>query len=805
MDTLLQDTRFAIRSLLKAPLVAALCVLCLAIGIGLNASIYSAVYAVFFRPFSFAEPERLVWISERNDRIGWDDVAVAYETFDDMRGQASELEQVAGFSGRSITLSDSDEPVRLRGAGVSWNLFPVLGVQPHLGRGFREDEDRKGAPGVLLLGYGVWEKRYGGDSSVVGRSIIVNGQPHTIVGVMPQGFMFPEREEAWIPIAPVLDGSSRESRAVSVVGRLRTGGSATIASTQLAEVSRRLEKQYPQVYEQWRIEAIPLRDAFMDRETKLVISTMMGAVTFVLLIACANVANLLLARATTRSREVAIRAALGASRMRIVRQLLTESVVLALVACPVGIWIGYWLLGLIVGTIPEGDLPYYYVFRMDAPVLAYTVVLAIVVGLVFGLAPAMQAARGNLQKALKDGGRGSGSGGGRHRLRTALAVSEVALSMVLLVGASLFVRSWVNMQRQTGGIVTENMLTMRFYLPGARYDAGNAISRRVEDVVERVRAVPGVEFAAASNLIPIDGGGSGGLVEVEGQPVVNRSQAPRVFWTGVTDQWFETLGVPLLSGRLLTAAETRDSSLVAVINESMARRLWPSGEPLGKRFRLLQEGDSPWLTVVGVTRDFREEDNVGAMSPSFFVSYRYLPSRNTGLIIRADREPTQLTSAIRGALRASDPTMPVFGVASMEEVRNIALWNHRLFGWLFSLFGFVALLLASIGVYGVIAYGVSQRTQEIGVRVALGAQPADVIRMVVRGGITLALAGVVLGLVAALGVTRVIQSLLVEVSATDPLSFIGVTFFLGAIALLASYVPARRATRVDPMTALRNE
>jgi len=805
MDALLQDIRFALRTLAKAPMFTGMCVLCLAIGIGLNANIYSAVYAVFQRPFEYADPDRLVWIAERHEKRGWDEVSPSFQTFRDIQQQTPALEQSAALSRRSLTLTEGEEPLRLQGALVSWNLFPMLGVQPHLGRAFRVDEDVPGAPGAILLSYGVWETRYAADSAIIGRTISVNGTPHTLVGVMPQGFKFPELEEAWVPITPQLDARPRDWREVSVVGRLKRTSDIEGLNTQLGAVSKRLAAQYPLAYEDWRSYGIPLREAFIDAETKLVIATMMGAVTFVLLIACANVANLLLARATTRGREVAVRAALGAGRARIVRQLLTESVLLGVIALPIGLAIAYWLLDITIASIPEGDLPYYYVFKINGPVLLYTAAIAIGTGLIFGLAPALQASRGNLQTALKDGGRGSGTGGAKSRLRTGLAIGEIALSMVLLVGAALFVRSFMNLQGKTGGIESANVLTMRFFMPGTRYDSTNAIGTRVWDVVQRVQAVPGVASVAASNLIPLSGGGAGSLLEIEGKPT-DKNARP-VFWSGVTGHWFRTLGVPILSGRDFTEQEARDSSGVAVINQTMAKRFWADADPIGRRFRQQSDSSGKWFTVIGVSRDFKDDDldDNEAMDPSFFVPYRYLATRNTGLVIKAEREPTQLTSALRKAIRDSDPTLPVFQIATMDEVRRTGMWAQRLFGWMFAMFGVVALVLASVGVYGVIAYGVSRRTQEIGVRVALGAQPADVVKLVVRGGAMLAITGIAIGLLGAFGLTRVIQSLLVDVSSTDALSFVGVTLFLAAVALLASYVPARRATRVDPLTALRYE
>jgi putative ABC transport system permease protein len=807
MDTLMQDVRFAIRTLTKAPLFTTLCVLCLSVGIGLNANIYSAVYAVFQRPFPYAEPDQLVELVQRNMKRGSENVTSSFQTFKDLQQRSTAFEQTGAMTFRSVTITDGEEPVRLQGELVSWNLFPMLGVQPHLGRHFRPDEDVRGAPDAIILGYGVWEKRYGADSAIIGRSLPVNGTPHTVVGVMPKGFMFPEREEAWMPIATRLEGRANDVWDVVTLGRLKSNVALSTANIELAAISDRMAKERPDDVGDWRTLAKPLREMFIDSDTKLVIAAMMGAVTFVLLIACANVANLLLARATGRSREIAIRSAIGAGRGRIVRQLLTESIILALIACPIGIGIAYWLLDLIMASIPDGDMPYYFVFEINGPVLLYTVLVALITGVVFGLAPALQAVRGNLQTALKDGGRGAAGGGSRQRLRTGLAVAEVALSMVLLVGAALFVRSFMNLQLKTGGIDTANLLTLRYFHPGARYDSASAISARVEDLIQRIESIPGVVGATASNQIPLGGGGNGGQIEVEGKPVANRADAPFVGWTGATRTWFPTLGIQMLAGRGFTDDEARRKSPVAVINETMAKRFWPKGDHLGARFRLLGDTSHAWLTVIGVSRDYETGplDDPDPIGPNFVASYPHFPTRNTAIMIRTSGDATRITTAVRKVIRESDPTLPVFQVATMDEVRRLGFWAPRLFGWMFAMFGLVALLLASVGVYGVIAYGVSQRTQEIGVRLALGAQPNDVIRLVVRNGAILAATGIAIGLAGAFGLTRVIQSLLIDVSSTDAASFVGVTLFLAAVALFASYVPARRATRVDPLTALRSE
>jgi putative ABC transport system permease protein len=806
MDTLLQDIRFALRTITKSPMFTTLCVLCLSIGIGLNANIYSAVYAVFQRPFPFAQPEQLVSLEERQIERGFENETMPWSAYKEIQKQASGFEDLAAFSFRSMTITDLEEPVRLQGEVVTWNLFPMLGVQPHLGRLFRADEDKVGAPDVVLLSYKVWEQRYSRDSSIIGRVLPINGLPHTVVGIMPKGFSFPEQEQVWTPMVPRVEPRTIDPWDVQAIARRKSGIALDETNTQLAAISKRIGETTVSLAK-WRTVAVPIRDSFIDADTKLVILAMFGAVTFVLLIACANVANLLLARATGRSREIAVRSAIGAGRGRIVRQLLTESIMLALIACPIGIGIAYWLLDIILASIPDGDMPYYIVFDMNGRVLLYTVGVAVLTGVVFGLAPALQAVGGNLQNALKDGGRGSVTGGARQRLRTALAVGEVALSVILLVGASLFVRSFMNLKDKDGGVDVANVMTMRVFHPGTRYDSASAIGARVEDLMQRIEALPGVVSATASNQIPLGGGGSGGQVVVEGKEPANPADAPFAEWTGVTAHWFSTLGIPIVKGRTFTDEEARTKSMVAVIGEDMARQLWPEADPVGRRFRLLNDSSGNYFTVIGVARKYSSGPLGERDLPqsSFLLSYPHLATRNTGVMIRTNGAPAQITTSVRQAIRDSDPTLPVFDARTLEEVRVFGFWSVRLFGWMFAMFGIVALVLASVGVYGVLAYNVSQRTQEIGVRLALGAQPDDVVRLVLRSGATLAGVGIAIGIVGALGLTRVIQSLLVDVSSTDAVSFVGVTLFLAAVALFASYVPARRATRVDPLTALRSE
>jgi putative ABC transport system permease protein len=543
-------------------------------------------------------------------------------------------------------------------------------------------------------------------------------------------------------------------------------------------------------------------------DIRLVVFTMMGAVMLVLLIACANVANLLLARATVRQREMSVRAALGAGRARIMRQLLTESLLIALASAPLGVAIAYIGLQWLTASIPpQSQAPYYIDWSMNPRVVVYTALIAALTGIIFGLAPALQAARTNLQESLKDGGRGAGGSAHRNRLRSALVVCEVALSLVLLVGASLFVRSFFNMSSARAAFDTAALVQLRFYMPGDAYAKDDAMVRRVEDVVRRVEAMSGVAAAYASNMVPFGGGGSESPVTFEGA-TYKPGEEPNTMSFGVTPHVFRTLNLPILAGRDFSDGDEAGRTPVAIVNGVLARRLWPNrSDVVGQRLRLLSEKDSQWITVVGVVSDFRlftVQD--GKPSPYVFVSYPHDAARNTGLTIRAaGGAPASLAAAVRAEIRKSDPTLPIFDVQTGDEARANSYWEFGLFGWMFSIFGVVALVLASIGVYGVLSYAVSQRTQEIGVRMALGASRGNVFGLVVSDGVKLAAIGIVCGIVGAAGVTRVVKSLLYNVGAMDPLSFAGTSLFLAAVALLASYIPAVRATAVDPIVALRSE
>jgi len=806
MDSLLQDIRYAARTLRANPTFTIVAVVCLALGIATNTTLFSCFDAIVLRPFPAKDPAQLVELSDWNPKNN-NQFGISWLNYLDWREQTKSFNGMAAYSGRSLAITEGTDPERLAGMMVTWNLFPLLGIQPQLGRGFREDEDKPGAPATIILSDGVWRRHYGADSSVINRVISVNNEPRTVVGVMPPEFRFPENSDAWVPLAPLAYQDKREWRNYAVIGRMKPELTVARTNRELADFTRRLYAQYDLKPAEVIGRARPLAEAFLGNDVKLIVSTMMGAVTFVLLIAVANVANLMLSRAAGRRRELAVRSAIGAGRGRIVRQLLTEAVIVALIAGVIAVpltWEGLRLLDLAIPA--EDPIPYYMKWHLDATTLLYTAAVSIGVGMLFGLAPALEGSRGELTEALKDGARGAGGSARHNRLRSALVIVEVALALVLLVGASLFTRTFIGLGKVPLGFDPSRILTMRIYLPGTRYDSTRRVA--VQDLVRRMQALPGVEAATISNSMPLDGGSPGDGVIIDGK-AVEKGKEPRVQYLAVAGHWFETLGVQLESGRTFTESESRDLARVAVIDRRAADRFWPNQVATGRRFRFASDTSREWYTVIGVTPNIRINslDNSGPIQAFMYVPYAFVPARNNGIMLRLSSASgmTAMTKASREAIRSADPAVPVFNVRSMEKVRDLSFWQYGLFGAMFGIFGAIALFLAGIGVYGVISYGVSQRTREIGVRVALGAQRGDVIGLVVRQGMTLAVIGMVVGLLGAFGVTRVVGSLLIGVSPTDPLSFISVPMFLAGVAFLASFIPARRATRVDPIVALRVE
>jgi putative ABC transport system permease protein len=802
----LQDIRYAVRTLVKERGFTTVAVACLSLGIGVNAAVFSFFDGVVLHPYPYPDAARIVVFRGINPRLHISRAQVSFLNYRDIRDSTKSFEALEAFDYRNLTIADgAGEPERYRGSAISHGLFQLLGAEPVLGRRFTADDDRPGAQPVVLLSNEVWTRRYSRDPAVIGRAISVSGHLATVIGVMPPRFAFPETQQLWVPLSMYSEAMSRDQRSMQVFGRLQPGVSVEQAGSEVAAITSRLAMTYPKENEDWSIAVHPLREWMLPTQVALMMFTMMGAVTLVLLIACSNVANLLLARATVRHREMSIRSALGAGRTQILRQLLTESLLIGLISAPAGIllaWVGVHLLDR---AVPPESIPYFIHWSLDGRSVLYTVGISLLTGIVFGLAPALQAARTDLQHSLKEGGRGA-AGGQRTGLRSGLVVVEVALSLVLLVGASMFMRSFLNLQSASLGYDTAPLLTLRFYMTGAQYESAGAKVLRVDDVLRRVEALPGVQAAFASNFIPLgDGGGSSGVV-AEGKAVL-RGQEQTIAFVGASARLRQTLNVQLLRGRDMTNAENTAKAPVAIINQAMATRLWGAEDPVGRRFRRAGDGSPEWLTVVGVIANFsHNEPSVEEPSfPAAYVPYGFDAAPSTGLTIRTAGTPALLTAAVREQIRESDASLPIFEVHTMDDLRELSFWQHRLFGTMFSIFGAVALVLASVGVYGMLSYSVSQRTQEIGVRLALGANSGDVLRLIVGHGLKLAGVGVVIGIAGAVLAARQLQSVLYNVTATDPFSLIGVSLFLTLTAVVASYFPARRAMAVDPLITLRRE
>jgi putative ABC transport system permease protein len=804
---LTQDVRYAARTLRFNPGFTFVAVTCLALAIGVNTMIFSVVDGVLVQPLPFADPDRLVELNESHAPSGIRRAGLSYANLRDWRERSRSFTTITGVQMRSLAIADRGDPERYDGAAISWDLFSTLGVAPALGRDFVATDDRPGAEPVALLSDEIWRVRYAADRGIIGRSMLVNGKPHTIVGVMPADFEFPLYQKIWIPLAPLVYEEPRDRRGLMAFARLAQGRSLEAAQEEMKAVTAGLSQEFPATNDRWTSIVRSIRDDFVPEEVRLIILTMMGAVTLVLIIACANVANLMLARAAARRREISIRAAIGAGRGRIARQLMTEAVMLSLLAVPPGVALAYAGNELMRGAIPPNDIPYTIHWEINRAVLIYTIGIALVTGVLFGLAPALQTRNLNLQTALKEGGRGTGGVGPRSWLRSGLVMCEVALSLVLLVGASLFVRSFLNLRNADVGFEIAPLMTLRLYLTGDAYATEDVRARRSDEIVRAIESLPGVTAAFASNWVPLSGGGGGGRILIEGR-TWPAGEEPFIGLTAVTPHALKTLNVAITRGRDFTDAEGQARQPVAIVNETLAARFWPNEDPIGRQFRVNDPGITDSFTIIGVVRDIQhfEVDPADEEQAHAYVPFPYGATPNTGVTIRvAAGDPAAITASVRDAVRRLDTGIPLFNVRSMTEVKRLGSWQFGLFGWLFSSFGAVALLLAATGVYGLLAYAVSQRTQEIGVRVALGAARRDVIRLVVGQGLRLAGAGVAIGVVASFGVTRVVASLLYNITPTDPATFIGASLFLIAIAALASYVPTRRATAVDPLVALRSE
>ena len=802
MRTLWQDLSYGLRMLWKQPGFTLVSIITLALGIGANTAIFSVVNAVLLRPLPYAEPERLVWMWG-NFRGGTSTASVSTLDFLDYREQNRSFEQLgAFFSGDSfVNLTDGGEPERLRVGVVTANYFDIFGVKPALGRGFIAEEEQAGRNQVVVLGYGLWQRRFGGDSSIIGKTITVNDRSFNVLGVMPAGFQPPQTAELWAPMPLRALATDRKSHSIRPIGRLKPGVTIAQAQADMDSVARRLEEQYPDSNAGWNWRLIPLQERMVGNIGQS-LWMLFGAVGFVLLIACANVANLSLARAASRSKEIAVRAAIGASRRRVARQLLTESLLLSLFGGALGVLFGMWGLDFLV-WISAGNIPPWARVGIDARVLVFTSLATLLTGLLFGLSPALQSSKPNLIETLKEGGQSAADGASRNRLYSLWVVSEVALAVVALVGAGLLVRSLIRLQQVAPGFDAENVTTLRIDLPGARFPQPEQVIGFYEQFKQRLAALPGVEAVGIISHLPLSGQRNDIPFRVEGRPR-NPNEHVTADDRSVDHDYFRAMKIPLLRGRHFTEEEARTSGKVVIISETMARRFFPNEDPVGKRLLMSDAQETPY-EIVGVVGDVRHLAlQLGVYQTMYFP---WLRQRSTNFVIRAPGAPANLAADVRKALQAVDKNLPVSAIRPMEELLGNSVAQRRLNAFLLSAFAALGLFLAMIGVYGVMSQAVTQSTHEIGVRLALGAQTRDVMGLVLREGMKLAVVGMAIGLLSALALTRLamMKSQLFEVSGADPITFAAIAVLLTGAMLLACYLPARRATKVDPMVALRCE
>ncbi len=818
-DGLTADLRLAGRRLARRPGFALAALATLGLGIGATSMVFTIVNALLLRPLPLGDHgERVVTLhsTHKSQAEDWEDSTLSYADLVDLRAHTRGLEDAAGYVGGGFTLTAGGESERLRGGSVTPNLFGLLGLQPAIGRGFRdEDAEDFGFAPVVLVSHRLFERRFGSDRRLLGQSVVLNGRAVTVIGVMPPGIRFPERDDLWVAYRPSSApdrAPTRAQRFVAGFGLLRPGVKLPQLQAEIDGVAKALAEQHPDTNRGWGVRALRFRDSAVDKSTRAVAFVLLGAVVCVLLIGCANLANLTLARGVARQRELAVRASLGASRGRLAREMLAESVLLCAAGGLLGLALGRWFVELAVASWPE-ELPYWVRFDLDWRGAAFVVLVASLAALLSGLLPAWRAARPDLVADLRDGARGT-TGAATQRLQSLLVVGQVGLSLALLVGADLMMRSFLRLQAAPSGFVEESLLTLRFYVAGDAYDRLERRADFVRELEERVLALPGVASAAVTSSIPTDDGGAPVRLVIERQPVA-RGDEPGAIRITASPRLFETLGAPLLEGRSFTPDEHASPTAdVVVVNRALARRFWPDGA-IGQRLALVDGGglrdDAPvqWLRVVGVVPDLQYEEfgeETAASRLNVFRPYATAPGRTLALLVRTKTQsPRAQADAVRQALRTADPGLATWDVRTMDEVRAFTTWEQRFFGHLMGAFAGQALLLACLGVYGVLAYAVSQRIHEIGVRLALGARPFDVVGLVVRRGLLLGVAGAGLGLLLSLGVGRALSGVLYGVAPYDPRALAATAGALLLVVTAASLLPARRAAAVDPIAALRSE
>ena len=804
LDALWLDARFGARQLVARPGFTAAAVATLALGIGATTAVFGVVNGVLLRPLPYHDPaslDRIVLEENPTNRIG---ISMA-----DALGleELYQVGRVAAVHTRDVTLGGGDTPELVRASFASAGLFELIGVRPALGRAYMAGEDRPGGDRVAVLSHGLWQRRFAGSRDVLGHPVTIDGVSYTVVGVLPADFVPPLGGPAdlW-PVLQLEPPQRRGPFLMRVIARRNPGVSVEASNQALAAASREVHRRWggASTVETYHYAAIPLEQAIVGDAGKTLL-VLLGAVAFVLLIASVNVANLLLARAASRQQEIAMRAALGATSMRLVRQLVTEGALLAVAGGVAGVAIAIWGIDLLLALAPD-NIPRLGEVRVDGRVLGFAALCTIVSTLVLSLFPALHGVRRDLAASLRSGGKGGGEGRGRRRLRDLLVVAEIALALPLLVGAGLMINSFVRLTNVDPGFDPERLLTMRLTLPAARYP-NNApdVTGFYDEAVRRIGALPGVRSAAVTSNLPLDGRPSTNDFQLERRPTPPGETAPQAEFMSVSAGYFETMGIPLVAGRLIAESDVTDSAPVIVISETSARRDFPGEDPIGMRMKLGGCTECEWTTVVGVVGDVKDVALGADDAPAMYTPYRQEPSREMHVVLRTDAEPETLVGAVRREVRALDPELALSHVGTMEGLVEGSAGQSRYRMTIFGAFAAVALVLAAVGIYGVTAYAVGQRTREIGIRVALGAKPADVVRLVVEQGMGPSLVGIALGVGASLALTRFVSSLLYGVDGTDPATFVAVVLLLAGVALAACYIPARRALRVDPLVALRHE